>query len=64
MSLFRHRVRLAITGIALITLFVYAVRDAQMASVSFDPGDFLLVFAIYGIPLLVFIFMVWADGVN
>lgn len=30
-----------------------------MASASFDPGDFLFVLAIYGIPFLVFAYMVW-----
>ena len=55
-----HRVRLAIIAAAAVLLVTYAIRDAQMASASFDPGDFLLVLAIYGIPFLVFVFMVWA----
>jgi uncharacterized membrane protein len=55
----QHRVRLAIIAVAVLLLMIFGVRDAQMASVSFDPGDFLLVIAIYGVPLLVFAFMVW-----
>lgn len=54
-----NRGRLAIIAVAAVVLVIYAVRDAQMASVSFDPGDLRFVLAIYGIPFLVFVFMIW-----
>ncbi|HEY2472169.1 MAG TPA: hypothetical protein VGI45_30560 [Terracidiphilus sp.] len=55
----QHRARLAIIAVAVIVLMIFAIRDARMGSVSFDPGDFLIVIGIYGVPFLVFAFTVW-----
>jgi len=59
MNGFRHPVRWSITGIAVSVLVIFAVRDAQMGSVSVNPGDLMFVFAIYGIPLAIFMFTIW-----
>lgn len=55
----KHRAQFAIIAVAAVVLAIYAIRDAQMSSGSFDPGDLLFVLAIYGVPFLVFAFMVW-----
>ena len=59
MSLFQHPVRLGIIGLAFAMLAGFAIRDAHMASDSINPADILFVVAIYGVPLLVFVFFVW-----
>lgn len=55
----KHQAQFAIIAVAAVVLAIYAIRDAQMSSGSFDPGDLLFVLAIYGVPFLVFAFMVW-----
>ena len=59
MSLAQHPVRLGIIGLAFAMLVGFAIRDAGMASDSIDPADLLFVVAVYGVPLLVFVFFVW-----
>ena len=62
MNGFRHPVRWSITVLAVIVLVIFAVRDAQMGSASVNPGDLMLVFAIYGIPLVTFVFTIWTGS--
>lgn len=54
-----HRLRLSILTVAATLLITFAVRDAGMASDSVNLDDLLFLIAIYAIPFLIFVFMVW-----
>ena len=59
MDFSEHRARLSILAVMALIVITFAVRDAGMASDSVSLDDLLFIFAIYAVPFLVFVFMVW-----
>lgn len=60
MDLPPHPIRWSITAIAALILVIFAIRDSQMGSASVNPEDLLFLLGIYGIPFVIFVFMVWS----